>query len=457
MKCLIVEDDKYQRLSLKGLLQAHSVVEAKTFHEAVSLLSTQAFDIAFIDLELDGDFVELELAKLAKEKGVYAIITTAHAENSLIQKAYQLGCQDYLTKPITENSLELVLKRYVSFDSEKRIDTLIKKNYITTHPRTLNELNIIKKIGLTDKPILVKGPSGTGKRVVAHIIREALKTSKDKFVEINCAQFTEGLIESELFGHCKGAFTGATEDKIGLLSRGDGGIVFLDEIHSLSKAAQQKLMKAVEEKEFYPVGASKPIKSKFRVICATCEDLLELVTENKFRPDFYARISSIQIELFGLNERKNDILPLINFYCDKNPRKISITEEAKKELFSLEWRKNTRDIESLVEYWQIHGYEVITSKEIPSQFKHQTFEGSVATLSKRDIKKIQEIGLINYLDLLKSQIVETFVEMNNGSQTEAALMLRTSKQFVGKIVKKKSVKRNNQWANKKLEEICFTH
>lgn len=440
MKCLIVEDDKYQRHSLRGLLSTHEVIEAQTFNEAESLLQTQSFDIAFLDLDLDKKLVGLELAKLAKEKGIYAIITTGHAENSVIQKAYQLGCQDYLTKPITENSLNLVLKRFGSFDSEDRIDTLIRKNYITTHPQTLNELNIIKKIGLTDKPILIKGPSGTGKRVVAHIIREALKTPKDKFVEINCAQFTETLIESEVFGHKKGAFTGATEDKIGLLERGDGGIVFLDEVHSLSKSAQQKLMKAVEEKEFYPVGSNKPIKSNFRVICATCEDLLELVTENKFRPDFYARISSIQIELFSLNVRKNDILPLIDFYCDKHPRKISITEEAKKELFSLEWKNNTRDIESLVEHWQINGYGVITSKEIPAQFKIQAFEGSVATLSKKDIKRIQEIGLINYLDLLKHQIVETFVEMNDGSQTEAALMLRTSKQFVGKIVNKKNIK-----------------
>jgi DNA-binding NtrC family response regulator len=457
MKCLLIEDDKYQSLSLKNLLKAHVVKEVATLREASSLLSSNTFDIAFIDLELDGNLEGLELVKIAKERGVYAIITTAHAENSLIQKAYQLGCQDYLTKPITESSLELVLKRYISFDSEQRIDSLIKKNYVTTHPQTLNELNLIKKIGLTDKPVLIKGPSGSGKRVVAHIIREALKTSKDKFVEINCAQFSEGMLESELFGHCKGAFTGATEDKVGLLSRGNEGIVFLDEIHSLSKSAQQKLMKAIEEKEFYPLGANKPVKSHFRVVCTTCEDLLELVTENKFRADFYARISSIQIELFGLNVRKNDILPLIDYYCDKHPRKISITEEAKKELISLEWKNNARDIESIVEYWQIHGHGIITPKEIPSQLKSQSIDGPIANLSKKDIKKIQEMGLINYLDLLKHQIVETFVEMNNCSQTEAALMLGTSKQFVGKIVNLKKSTKKQKWITKTLEVTNLTH
>jgi len=438
MKCIIVEDEKLQRLGLRGLLCDHEVIEASTFKEGYDLLASETFDVAFLDLDLDKKLAGLELAKLAKERGIYAIITTGHIENSIIEKAYQLGCQDYLTKPITKNSLDLVLKRYNSFNSEDRIESLISSNYITTHAQTLNELNIIKKIGLTDKPVLIKGASGTGKRVVAHIIREALKTSKEKFVEINCAQFTESLIESELFGHKRGSFTGATEDKVGLLSKANDGIVFLDEIHSLSKNAQQKLMKAVEEKVFYPVGSNVPVKSNFRVICATCEDLLDLVTEKKFRPDFYARISSIQIELFPLKDRKEDILPLIHFYCNKFSRKISITEEVKKILVSLEWKNNTRDIESLVEYWQIHGFGIITPKEIPDQYKSTASEKVNFSLSKKDIKKIQEQGLMDYLDQLKHQIVEQFVEMNNGSQIEAAEMLGTSKQFIGKIINKKN-------------------
>lgn len=452
MRCIIVEDEKLQRLSLKGLLKGHEIVEASTYIEARSLLTEEYFDIAFLDLDLDRKLAGLELAKMAKLRGIYAIITTGHTEDTIIQQAYQFGCQDYLTKPINQKALDLVLRRYNSFDSEQRVEDLIKKNYITNHEKTLNELNIIKKIGLTNKPILLKGPSGTGKRVVAHIIRETLKTSKDKFVEINCAQFTETLIESELFGHKKGSFTGANEDKIGLLSKADDGIVFLDEIHSLTKSAQQKLMKAVEEKEFYPVGANKPIKSNFKVICATCEDLLELVAEKKFRPDFYARISSIQIELFPLKDRKDDILPLINFYNDKFARKISITEETKKLLLTLDWKNNTRDIETLVEYWQIHGFGIITPNEIPAQLKETSFEKHVSNLSKKDIKKIQELGLKNYLDSLKLQIVETFVQMSSGNQKEAATLLGCSKQFVGKILNKKDSKESCEFEDGELYE-----
>ncbi|MCB9092184.1 MAG: sigma-54-dependent Fis family transcriptional regulator [Halobacteriovoraceae bacterium] len=437
MRCVIIEDEKLPRIALRGLLNGHEVKEAQSFSEAKELLSTEYFDVAFIDLDLDKKLAGLELAQIAKSKGIYSIITTGHTENEIIHKAYELGCQDYLTKPITEKALNIVLKRHIAFDSEDRVDSLISKNYITQDPKTLNELNIIKKISLTDKPILIKGPSGTGKRVVAHIIRETLKLPKNKFVEINCAQFSESLIESELFGHKKGAFTGADRDKTGLLTQADNGVIFLDEIHSLTKRAQQKLMKAIEEKEFFPVGSSKPIRSNFKVICATCEDLIALISENKFRPDFYARISSMQLELFPLKDRKCDILPLVKFYNEKYSRKISITEDAEKVLLGLEWVNNTRDIESLVEYWHIHGLGIISPNDIPKHFKTAHLVNESSSLSKREIKKIQEMGMKEYLDVLRLQIVESFVEISNGNQREAAAMLGCSKQLVGKILNQK--------------------
>ena len=437
MRCLIVEDENLPRLALRGLLKGHEIEEAETYAKAQELLRTQYYDVVFLDLDLDKKLAGLELAKIAKARGLYAIITTGHSEDEIIRKAYELGCQDYLTKPITLKSLDIVLKRYIAFDSEARVDELIKKNYITYDAKTLSELNLLKKISLTEKPILIKGPSGTGKRIVAHLIRETLKLPKDKFIEINCAQFTETLIESELFGYVKGAFTGADKDKIGLLARADNGVVFLDEIHSLTKSAQQKLMKAIEEKEFYPVGSSKPIRSNFKVVCATCDDLLSLVSENKFRADFYARISSMQLELYPLKERKCDILPLIKYYNDRYSRKISITEEAEKELLKLEWTNNTRDIESLVDYWHIHGFGIITPNEIPSHLKEVKAESNILNLSKKDIKKIQEMGMKNYLEAFRYQIIETFIELNNGNKKEAATMLGCSKQLVGKIINAK--------------------
>ncbi|MBL7665297.1 MAG: sigma-54-dependent Fis family transcriptional regulator [Bacteriovoracaceae bacterium] len=440
MKCIIVEDENLPRLTLRGLLKDVETTEAKTLAQARALILNEKFDLAFLDLDLDKKLAGLELTKIAKERGLYSIIVTGHSDEKIVERAYQLGCQDYLTKPITQKSLDLVLKRFNAFDSETRIQSLIETNYITTHAATLNELNIIKKIGLTDKPVLIKGPSGTGKRIVAHIIRDALKILKDKFIEINCAQFSDNLLESELFGHKKGSFTGATEDKLGLLAKADNGIIFLDEIHALSKSAQQKLMKAIEEKEFYPVGSTKIVKSNFRVICATCEDLLDMVATKKFRADFYARMSGLQIQLYGLSERKEDIIPIINFYLDKFARRISITKEAKDLLIGLDWKNNVRDIETLVEYWQIHGNGIITEKQIPEQFRNQVSNKTTSNVTKQNIRLAQELGLKDYLDLVKSQIIESVIEASDGNRNEAARRLKISKQLLSHYQNKPSSK-----------------
>ncbi|MFZ4715520.1 MAG: sigma-54-dependent transcriptional regulator [Bacteriovoracaceae bacterium] len=429
MKILVVDDEKLARLSLKGFLKGHDILEAATFASAKKILENEQIDFALLDLDLDRKLAGLGLAKIAKKMGIYSIITTGRGEDAVAEKAYQLGCQDYLQKPITQKSLDLAIGRYLSFENGTRVDSLIRSRYLTNHNETLNELSIIKGLGISTKPVLICGPTGTGKTIVADLIREVCRVPKEKFVAINCAQYTENLLESELFGYKKGAFTGATSNKTGLLEIADGGIVFLDEIHSLSKTAQQKLMKAIEEKEFYPIGSTSPIKSNFRVICATCEDLLTLVAEKSFRDDFYARISHIKIELFPLRNRPDDILPLIEFFNSKYLRKITITDAAKKLLRSLEWKSNTRDIEALVEYWNIKGYGIINEENIPDSFiKAKPLQKS--KLSKSDLKRIKDIGIKDYLEQLKIEIVEHFMELNDFNQSETARDLKVSDMFI---------------------------
>lgn len=447
MKILIVEDNKLARLTLIGLLKGHEFIEAKTYKEAVTKLKKEKFDLALLDIDLDIKGAGLRLAKLCKELGLYSIMTTGHEEDEIIKLAYQYGCQDYLSKPISLASLNLTMDRFYSFGSEKRINDLIKKNYITNHALTLKELELVKRISLSDKPILINGASGTGKSIVARLIKEACRIPDEQYVELNCAQFAEGLIESELFGHKKGSFTGSTEDKIGLLQKANNGLIFLDEIHSLSKSAQQKLMKAIEEKTFYPVGSVKSIKSNFRVICATCDNLLELVEEKKFRRDFYARISPLQIQLYPLSERKEDILPLIEFYNTKYLRKISISEDVKKELLRLEWRNNARDIEAIVDYWHINSLGVIKLSDIPDSFYSKKIENK-KILSKQDMKKISEIGLIDFLSDLKAQIVEQFLEKNENNKSETARDLGVTDQYVSHAIKK--IKTTNLTVNKEV-------
>jgi two-component system nitrogen regulation response regulator GlnG len=435
MKILIVDDEKLARLSIKGFLREHEIVEASTYKEAVNSLKYDKVDLAFLDLDLDKELAGLDLAKIAKEMGIYSIITTGHAEEEITDRAYRLGAQDYLQKPISEKALELALGRFINFISGPRVDKLVKSRYLTTHDKTLEELNIIKGLTRSTKPVLITGPTGTGKTIVADIIREVCNIPEKKFIAINCAQFTETLLESELFGHKKGSFTGATTDKEGLLKIADGGAVFLDEIHSLSKASQQKLMKAIEEKIFYPVGSTVPVKSDFRIICATCEDLPTLIEEKVFRSDFYARISHIKIELFPLRDRPDDILPLIHHFNSKHMRKITINEDAKKLLRSLEWKSNTRDIEALVEHWNIKGYGIITVDCIPESFI-KTKDVQRSKLSKAEVKRIREMGIKNYLETYKKEIVEYFLEINDFNKAETGRALKVTDKYVGYIVSK---------------------
>lgn len=439
MRILIVDDEKLARLSMRGLLKGHDFFEASTFAEAKRILQTEELDLALLDLDLDRKLAGLELAKISNEMGIYSIITTGHGEEEITEKAYRLGSQDYLQKPITQSSLNLAFVRFMNFKGGAKVDGLIKSRYLTTHEKTIDELKIIQGLSSSTKPVLIKGPTGTGKSIVADIIREVRGIPKEKFIIINCAQYTENLFESELFGYKKGAFTGANSDKDGLLKVANGGIVFFDEIHSLTKSSQQKLMKAIEEKVFYPVGSTTPVRSNFDVVCATCEDLLALVADKSFRNDFYARISHIKIELFPLKDRPDDVLPLIHHFNDKHLRKITITEEAKKLLRSLEWPSNTRDIEALVEWWNIKGFGLIEPRHIPETFSNAKILPKTK-LSKSEVKKIQEIGIKEYLDAYKQEIVEHFLELNQFNKSETARDLKVTDMYVKHATSKKGKK-----------------
>lgn len=437
MKILIVEDDKLARMSLRGFLNEYEVVEASTYAEAVRCLRYDQVDLALLDLDLDRELAGLDLAKLAKEMGIYSIITTGHGEDEIAHEAYRLGAQDYLQKPILKKALDLALGRFISFMNGPKVDRLIKSQYLTTHEETLENLNIIKGLNRSTKPVLISGRTGTGKSIVANLVREVRAIPKEKFFNINCSQFTESLFESELFGYKKGAFTGATSDKEGLLKKADGGMIFFDEVHTLTKASQQKLMKALEEKKFFPVGSTTPEKSDFQMIFATCEDLLALIAQDSFRSDFYARISYVKIELFPLKDRPDDILPLIHHYNDKNMRKITIEEKTKKILRSLEWPSNTRNIEALVEHWNIKGYGIITPECIPDSFL-KVKEDLKPKFSKAEIKRIRELGIKDYLETYKQEIVEYFLEMNGHNKSYTGRELKVTDMYIKHTMDKKN-------------------
>jgi len=438
MKILIVEDDSRIRLALKGLLKGHEITSASNSAEALKCLDEDSFDLAFLDLDLGPDelLAGLKLAKVCRDKNLYAVILTGHEEPEIIKRGYESGARDYIAKPVLKKKVDDALNSFAVFDSEQRIDDLIRAKYITTHKETLRELATIKRVALSDQPILIKGPSGTGKTVVANLIKEACKVPDDNFFSINCASISEALLESELFGHKKGAFTDAKTDKVGLLEKADGGIVFLDEIHSLSLRCQQKLMKAIDDKKFFPLGSTKEVHSSFRIISATCEDLLQLIIDDGFRKDFYARVSHIQIKLYSLKDRPQDILPLVDFYLSQYSRKITLTDEVKNLLVTLTFENNTRDVDALVDYWNRNAIGVVEVKDIPSQFLPVKEIAKKVKLTRAHKKLIAEEGLKGYLDMIRDEVILHYLELNNGHRINTANELKITDRTIRNALKR---------------------
>lgn len=434
LKILFVEDDDLTRQVTRRVLSKYGkVVPVNNYISALNFLDKESFDVAFFDLNLHGELSGLDLVKYAKSKGLYSIVVSGETENNTIENAFLGGAIDYLLKPFNDEKLQNVMNRY--FNNKRHLDfeNIINKNFITKSQKQLDELYKLKNITISDKPIFIQGETGTGKRVVSHIIKKI--SGCDNFVEVNCSQFSDELIASELFGHKKGAFTGAGQDKIGLLEKANGGIVFLDEIHALSMKAQKTLLKALEEKEFYPVGGNDLVKSDFRIISATCEDIQLLISRGLFREDLFARISTFHISLLPLRERREDIDLLFQYYIQKSLIQIFINDSAKEILKQYSWPRNTRELQDLVENWVVNGNRLITPDVLPTHIRHN-LSHEVKLIPDLYLDMIEEYGLSDFLKFLKKEIAKEVIKRNQGSMRKAAEQMKTSHSQLSAFLKK---------------------
>jgi DNA-binding NtrC family response regulator len=418
LKILFVEDDDFSmRVTKRTLARYGEVVAVGSLEDALAYLGRYKFDVAFFDLNLHGKLDGLTLVKKAQELGLYSIVISGEDEGAIIEKAYRNGAIDYISKPFSDDKFNQVIERF--FNTRKHLDfeNVINKKFITKSEKQLNELNKIKNLTVSQKPIFISGETGTGKRVVAHIIKEIC--APENYIEVNCSQYSEELITSELFGHKKGSFTGATQDKVGLLEKAHNGIIFLDEIHALSLKSQKTLLKAIEEKEFYPVGSDKLIKSNFRVISATCENIAELIDQSKFREDLYARIATFKINLFPLRERIEDIDLLFQYYIQKSMIQIYINDVAKNILRQYAWPRNTREIEDLVENWLVNGERLITPESIPSHIRYN-INHQTKFIPDHYLDMVEEHGLSDFLKFFKKEICLEIIKRNDNNLRQSA-------------------------------------
>ncbi|MFN3813583.1 MAG: sigma-54-dependent transcriptional regulator [Aquificaceae bacterium] len=354
---LIVDDEKSIRESLKNLLQdeGYSVKVAESLEIARKLIKSEYSHVVLLDLWMpDGsglDFIK-DIKNYLPDASI--VIITAHGKVEDAVRAIKDGAYDFLEKPFPLQKLLLTVDRAIHEVIKKRESPKEEEEMVGRSKPILEVKEVIRKVARTNINVLILGESGTGKELVAKYIHKLSDRGEFPFVDLNCASFPEDLIEAELFGYEKGAFTSAMTRRQGKLELAHGGTLFLDEIGDMSPVAQAKLLRVLETKRFTRLGGNQVIESDFRVISASNKDLMEEIRKGKFREDLYYRISAFTIKLPLLRERGEDVLLLAEYFLNKFAREYRkpakyLTEDTKSLLMSYEWRGNVRELKNLME------------------------------------------------------------------------------------------------------------
>ncbi|PJB54378.1 MAG: hypothetical protein CO099_01945 [Bdellovibrio sp. CG_4_9_14_3_um_filter_39_7] len=343
------------------------VHQAANLELAKQLISEQPIQLALIDLNLENEdeLTGLQFLKHCLEKNIMTVILTGHNSKEVITQAYEAGCHHYFTKSDFLDRVHEYMGPIVESLSHSALDHFFNQQFLTQDEMLRSKIKFLAtQARNTDQKILITGPTGIGKTQLASFLHNFSKTS-GPFMSVNLSEFPENLIESILFGHKKGSFTGATQDKVGILQQVNGGTLFLDEIGAVPSHLQAKLLKVIEEKTFTPIGGQERIHTHFRLITATCENLIEKIQNKEMRLDFYFRIKGIEIEIPGLKSRREDILPLVDFFAAQGPRKIAFSKETLRLLETYDWHGNIRELKDLITELRSTTVGMITPDQLP--------------------------------------------------------------------------------------------
>ncbi|MDT0552462.1 sigma-54-dependent transcriptional regulator [Urechidicola vernalis] len=379
-KILIIEDESAIRRVLKKIISEESdtylVDEAEDGLEGIEKVQKEDFDLILCDIKMpkmDGMEVLEKIKKVKPE--IPIVMISGHGDLELAVNTMRLGAFDYISKPPDLNRLlntvRNALDRKELVVENKRLKKKVSKKYemVGESDAIVHIKSIIEKVAITDARVLITGPNGTGKELVAHWLHEKSNRTKAPMIEVNCAAIPSELIESELFGHVKGSFTGANKDRAGKFEAANGGTVFLDEIGDMSLSAQAKVLRALQENKISRVGSDKDIKVDVRVVAATNKDLKKEISEGRFREDLYHRLAVILIKVPALNERREDIPLLIQFFANKISEEQGVavktfSKEAMDLLQQYDWTGNIRELRNVVERLLILGESEISKTDV---------------------------------------------------------------------------------------------
>jgi NtrC-family two-component system response regulator AlgB len=401
-RLLVVDDEKSICSTIEAALKnaGHQVEVADSGELALALMRRQAPDILLTDLRMDG-MSGLDLLSKAREyfPSVTAVIMTAYGTIDTAVASMKSGAYDYLVKPFTPEQLEHLVERIEEFRRLKDENTKLRdtvealaepSTIATKNSRMSKVLDTAKKVAVTDSTILITGESGTGKTLLAKLMHDGSQRAKGPFAVVNCATLSENLLESELFGHVRGSFTGAVKDKMGRLQVADTGTVFLDEIGEISPGLQTKLLRFLQDREFERVGDTKTIRVDVRIIAATNKDLEREVKEGRFREDLYFRLNVIELHMPSLRGRPEDILGLAEQLLNRsflaaNRKPRPLDEAARKAILSYGWPGNIRELKNALERAAIlSSGDLVTADDLPDRVLEHvtspTLGGGASTL-----------------------------------------------------------------------------
>lgn len=434
-KILIVDDELILRENIAFILrkEGYEVEEAQDGQEAYEKFLKSNFDIVVSDIEMPKmKGIEL-LEKISQiDSQIIFIFITAYGSLETAIAALRLGASDYILKPIDFDELLLRIKRLLEYkklilENQNYRRELQKQysfdNIIGKSEAMQRVFEMIRSVAETNSSVLITGNSGTGKELVSRAIHYNGPRKDKPFVVLNCGAIPETLIESELFGHKKGAFTGAIRDKDGFFKNADGGTLFLDEISEMPLQSQVKLLRAIEQKEIIPVGSSTPIPVDVRIISATNKDLLAEVEAGRFRRDLYYRLNVVEIKLPSLKERVEDIPLLVDYFVDKYRKEMNkpikgVDSNAMKALINYEWRGEVRELENVIERAVIFCKdEYITLADLPNYISN-------TVIIEENVNEIK--NLERALNEFEKNYIQKALIQNNHDKEKTAKMLGIS-------------------------------
>ena len=437
-RILVVDDENLIRWTLRKNLEkaGYAVLLAETGEDALQKISEEAPDLVLLDINLPGmDGFEVLEKAFQIDQSFIPIMITAFEDVDRVVRAIKMGAFDYITKPFDFNKVQLSidkalethrLKREVSHLRQERKGQSGFSSIIAAGPEMRKVLEMTGKVAGTDAAtVLIQGESGTGKEMIAQAVHDLSKRSNMPFVALNCPGVAEHLLENELCGHEKGAYTDANVLKKGLLEIADGGALFLDEIGDMSQGMQAKILRLIEQKTFRRIGGVKDVHVDVRIIAATNKDLRKLMAEGKFREDLFYRINIVALRIPALRERRDDILPLANHFVDKYNRDFhkmvrKMSKEVEHFFMVYDWPGNVRELKNVIERAMILGEgDSLLLEHLPMEVvrgnQEQIMTGFILPQEGISMEKLEE-------SLVSQALIRT-----DGNQTKAAMLLGISR------------------------------